>query len=391
MSQNVVCAKKRHGKVFSVIKRCLVLLFLSLMIISVYMLPRMSFFTEKVANNYSKKVFPYIAKIFNSVFSLSLNSVTELVVVAGVIPLIALLIYGIVLMVIKIVKGGFLDYIYKVVAALLIITLVFGLSFQLMHGFNYRRTPVEKALKLTKITNRSIEEIIPVYNWAHDEMVAARKELGEDYNGVTHIQTDFDESVYYANILINSVSEYFDLGLSKNYVRAKPVSLSHYWSYTNILGMYNPFFGEANVNVDITSLVTYPESIVHEILHAKGLARESDAELAAILMCCMADRPDFRYSGFLEIYTRLYFILYDMGVKVPFDAGASRDLADYDYYWDSLYSNDFTEVVAEVSETTNDTFLKSNDQEKGVESYIIDNDYYVEFYYNYVDSEIKDD
>lgn len=387
MSEVKIEKSKKHSKVLFVFKRVLLLMFLAFLILTVFLVPRLSFFTEHTANVYSSKVFPYITKLFNGLFSITLNSVTELVIVAGIIPLIAFVVYGFVLMIIKIVKGGFWNYIYKVFALVLTLTLVLGLSFQLMHGINYRRTPIEEVLNLTKITNRSIDEIIPVYNWAHDEMVAARKELGEDAYGVTHMLTSFDESVYYANLLINTASDYFDLGLSKNYVRAKPVSLSHYWSYTDILGMYNPFFGEANVNVDITSLVTYPETIVHEILHAKGLARESDAELAAILMCCMADRADFRYSGFLEIYNRLYFILNDMGVKLPYDSGAWRDRTAYNDYWDSLYTSKFTEVVEEVSNAANDTFLKVNEQEKGIESYIIDNDYYVEFFYNFVDSE----
>lgn len=384
MSKNKKKKNSIFRKALKVILRVLLLVLLAALSVATYVVPKMSWYTEKVANKYSSKVFPKIAYIFNSYSNLAPNSYSELAVIVGVIMLIILFFYVIVAFIVKCVKRrGPFKFLYKVVAVVLTLTFVFSLLFQLMHGLNYRRTPVEEKLKLVGI-DRNIDEIIEVYTWAHDEMVAAREKLGKDYNGVVHMMTSFEESAYYANILVNSASKYLGLDLSDGYVRAKPVALSHYWSYTNILGMYNPIFGEANINVDCTLPQIYAETIVHEILHAKGLARESDAELAAVMICCMADRPDFRYAGFFEIYKNLHVLLWELGYEIPFDAGAGKDYQAWLDYNDSLVSNKVTEKVAEVSEATNDNYLKSNEQEGGTETYIINNNYYVEFYYRYI-------
>lgn len=390
MSNEVKKKNITAKKVFKVILRVLSVLLLAFLCLLTYFVPKMSFYTEKRANFYSEKIFPKVAYIGNSLFNVSQTSISELVVVVGSITLLISVVTVLVLLIVKIFKGGFFKFLYKVTAVSLTIVFVLSLIFQLMHGLNYRRTSVEDALNLVG-GKHSIEEILPVFYWARDEMVAARSKLGKDYNGVVHMSTGFDESVYYANTLVNSAASYFDLDISENYVRAKPVSLSHLWSYTNILGMYNPIFGEANVNVDCMLPQISAVTLVHEILHAKGYARESDAELLAVLSCCMADRSDFRYAGFLELYTDLYFVLYNAGVKFPFDEGARLDSMAYQAYNDSLLSNKFTEVVADVSESTNDTYLKSNEQEGGTDTYIINNNYYVEFYYNYVSASVNND
>lgn len=384
MTEIVKSKKTRLNKIVGVLSRILFLMFLAFLILMVYVVPRLPFYTQKVADFYSEKVFPKIAIVGNSLCNFTYNSITELVVVVGSIMLVAITIYVIVMLIVKIVKGGFWAYFYKVVTVLLVATLFISTSFQLMHGLNYKRTPVDKAIELYG-KSYTLEEIVPVYYWAHDQMVAARSKLGEDCNGVTHMMTSLDEAIMYGNILADTASDYLGLELSETYVRAKPVSLSKYWMYTYITGMYNPIFGEANLNVDYTFPTLMPVTLVHEILHAKGLARESDAELAAILMCCMSDRPDFRYAGFLEIYRNLYWVMVDADLPVSFDSGAYRDLDAYNNYFDSLVKNEITETVAEVSETTNDQYLKSNGQEGGTETYIISNNYYADFYYKFIE------
>lgn len=387
--------KKKKGnttfmKVLKVILRVLLLVFLSFAIFVVFYLPRTSYYTQEIADKYSAKVFPKISYVFICISNYFQFSLTEVIAVVGSITFLAFVIYVIVMMIVRIIKGGFFKYIYKVVSILLVLVLVFGLVFQLMHGLNYRRTSVENKLNLTD-KERILEEILPVYTWARDEMIAAREKLGKDENGVVHMMTNFDESVYYANILVNSASQYLNLELSDNYTRAKAVSLSHYWAYTNILGMYDPFLGEANINVDCTLPQIYAETIVHEVLHTRGLARESDAELAAVLICCMADRADFRYAGFYQIYTNLSCVLRDYGIEVPYDEGAYKDTLAWIAYNNSLVDNKVTRVVSDVSEKTNDNFLKSNDQEGGTDTYIVNNNYYVEFYYNYISASVEND
>ena len=129
--------------------------------------------------------------------------------------------------------------------------------------------------------------------WAYNGMVEARSHLGEDYNGIAHMSESFENSAAYANSLVNAFGEKYDIPVSKNYVRAKPVSMSHYWSYTHIVGMYDPFLGEANLNTDYMSIIEFPVTLCHELCHSKGYASETDCNLLSALACCSSTRADF--------------------------------------------------------------------------------------------------
>ena len=63
---------------------------------------------------------------------------------------------------------------------------------------------------------------------------------------------------------------------------AKGVIASHLWSYTWITGMYFPFYVEANVNTDAPQM-SLPNTILHELAHTIGIAREDEANFAAFI------------------------------------------------------------------------------------------------------------
>lgn len=58
--------------------------------------------------------------------------------------------------------------------------------------------------------------------------------------------------------------------------RGKPVKLSHWWSYTQITGMYFPFFAEGNINVDQPDC-DIPVTAAHELAHTRGFAGRTNA------------------------------------------------------------------------------------------------------------------
>ena len=199
--------------------------------------------------------------------------------------------------------------------------------------------------------------------------------------------------------MLDSFSDEYNIPLSRNYVRAKPVSLSHYWSYTGIVGMYDMFLGEANVNTDDMNVTEFPATVCHELCHAKGYASETDCNLLATLACCSSSRADFRYCGFQRVFFDLYYmaeeIAEETGQVCPqyiytseMDA-VYRDLEAYSDYWTSIYLeteriNEWSGVDIEAtSDRVNDTFLKSNGEE-GVVTYIVPDSIYVRFYLTHV-------
>ena len=358
-----------------------------------------SFITADFANFYSSKIFPYLsmpAECLNMIFH---NSVTEGLVVCGF-PLLAVgLISWFVILIKKMMTKGTAAYLYMSIRNLLIILIVGSVIFQAMHGINYRRNDLEVELKLTDKEELTFEDYCAALKWAYMGMIEARSHLGEDFNGVAHMQTSFENTALYACSLLDSFSDEYNIPLSRNYVRAKPVSLSHYWSYTGIVGMYDMFLGEANVNTDDMNVTEFPATVCHELCHAKGYASETDCNLLATLACCSSSRADFRYCGFQRIFFDLYYmaeeIAEETGQVCPqyiytseMDA-VYRDLEAYSDYWTSIYLeteriNEWSGVDIEAtSDRVNDTFLKSNGEE-GVVTYIVPDSIYVRFYLTHV-------
>ncbi|MDI6402807.1 DUF3810 domain-containing protein, partial [Balneolaceae bacterium ANBcel3] len=151
--------------------------------------------------------------------------------------------------------------------------------------------------------------------------------------------------------------------------RAKRVYLSPLWSYTGIGGMYFPFFVEANINTDVPHS-GMPATILHELAHTIGFAREEDAEFAAFLAGIYHPDPDFVYSSWFLAYRYLSRTLsqVDRDAWIRLNKRVSedvkRDIDAVQAYWSR-----FRGPVQSVSRSVNHAYLRSNMQKDGVMSY----------------------
>lgn len=365
------------------------------LVIFVYLIPQL-FVSEEAANYYCKHIFPGVAFGLNSLSNFSMVSITENVVVIGVLAGLILIPVFLVRLVKNWMKWGLgraLMTVYRVFKPVLIILLIGVTLFQAMHGVNYRRTPVYAKMELTG-EGYEIEQYEIALNWAFLGMVEARSQLGEDYNGVAHMKSSFDEATNHANSLINEAGALYGWDVSNNYIRAKAVMLSHYWSYTGITGVYDAVIGEANLNTDYMDITSFPVTLCHEIIHAKGYAREYDAQTAAIIACTLSPRADFRYAGYYSIFWNLYgevskyastsdFNMYNYLGDSRFEP-VRRDILASKMYHTTLEDNWVTKIIDSFSEKVNDTFLKSNGQSEGTQTYHVRPNIYVDYFYSYV-------
>lgn len=151
--------------------------------------------------------------------------------------------------------------------------------------------------------------------------------------------------------------------------RAKPVQLSHWWSYTGITGMYFPFFAEANVNIDVPDS-DIPATAAHELAHTRGFAQEDECNFFAYLTSIHSDSAECRYSGYLLAYIYCANALYGYDQELWRQAyshcseAVRRDLNERNAYWDA-----FKGKIQETSDKINDGFIKSQGVEDGVLSY----------------------
>ena len=356
-----------------------------------------AFLPRSAADYYCTNIFPYVSVPMQSLNMFFQVSLTENFIICLVPLLVIGFICWTVILIKKILGTGALSYLYRSFRNLFILILIGAISYQAMHGFNYKRTHVYTALQLGS-EELDFEDYCNALRWAYNGMIEARKKLGEDYNGVAHMNESFENSAVYANSLLNSFCDQYGVPLSHNYVRAKPVSMSHYWSYTHIVGMYDPILAEVNVNTDYMNIEEYPVTLCHELCHAKGYASETDCNTLATLACCRSARADFRYAGYSEIFWNLYVVAEQIaeatGEVVPQFASSSdmepvfRDMRATSLYWKQI-DDEVASLkerlgidITETSDMVNDTFLKSNG-ESGLDSYRVPDSVYVRFYLKY--------
>lgn len=352
--------------------------------------------TRKFADFFCARITPNLSRIGSSIVNMSPVCITELIVILIAVSIIPVLIILISEGVYTIRKQGFsklLNKFSKLTKVSSIILLFFSITGMLFEGINYLRTPTYEKMGL--ITEAyEYEDVIDALNWTYVNMIEARQELEEDYRGVAHSKYSFQETVAHANVLLDTVSEKYNLELSTNYFEVKPVFISKYWSLTNTVGQYCPYILEVYVNTDYVDITDTQLSILHELTHAKGYASETDANFVAALAAIHSSRADLRYAGFRYMFIHLYGIgvSYANSHDVNFPAytsdsrwGAiSRDWDASNYYWSYIDEQPLRVMIRDFSQNLNDAFLKSNGQEGGLETYNVPPDLYVSFYEQYV-------
>lgn len=334
-----------------------------------------------LAEQYAQNIFPVISRPFVFLSNLIPISLTEVFVLSLALSSPLLLFLFIYRFVCSENKKIFL---LKALAFLSFVFFFVSTVFSFFHGYNYSRYPLEKSLGLnTEMMQADSQELAEVFEWVVMGLEQSVSELEVGTEGVSTLLTDQQTMFIDASLAMDIAAENISLVFSGNKVRSKPVALSSLWSYTQIAGMYNPFFLEANINVDIPEY-RLPMIVTHEISHVRGIAREGDANMAAFLACISSPRADFRYSGYLFAFSYLsndlialdadrYFeILARLPEQVFLDLNASAE------YW-----RQFEGPAAEVSTQVNDSYLRANRQEEGVLSYSLVSGLIVSYYHTY--------
>ena len=150
---------------------------------------------------------------------------------------------------------------------------------------------------------------------------------------------------------------------------AKGIVCSKVLSLADFTGFFFPFTGEANVNTDFPTCLL-PVTIAHELAHQRGVAREQEANFAAVLACLADGDPEYVYSAALLAYTHLGNALRGADPAAWKRVYASLDgrvLADFAA--DRAYWARFDTPARAVSNTVYEGFLQSYDQSLGLKSY----------------------
>ena len=153
-------------------------------------------------------------------------------------------------------------------------------------------------------------------------------------------------------------------------MRVKPLFFSRLQSILGFTGVYFPFTGEANVNIDAPACML-PATVAHEMAHQRMVASEQEANFVGIAAAVTSGDPVFQYSGYLFGLVQLCNALapvdrdaWNAIVQQYFTQEMANDWNANNAYWAELSS-----PVEETAEQVYDSFLKGNDQELGIRSY----------------------
>jgi len=182
----------------------------------------------------------------------------------------------------------------------------------------------------------------------------------------------------------DGMTEFFpELALSPR--QAKPLVCSRLQSILGYTGIYFPFTGEANVNVDqVTTLV--PFTIAHEMAHQRMVASEQECNFLGVLACLSSGDPVFQYSGYFmgSIYLNnaLRMLSPELADQVLTHYLTEELRHDWDEnyrYWDAL-SSPTQEKAEQAMDQVYDSYLKSQGQSLGLMSYSACVDLLVNFF-----------
>jgi hypothetical protein len=324
-------------------------------------LPNLPGFTETVISKYIFRIVSIPIGFITSLLPFSITEICAILALPATVTLLVLFIRSLVRSKNRVktsLRAG------KIVGWVLSIAL---LLYIILHGANFYRQTASDIMNLNT-SPKSAELLQQLCIDLAKRASLERENLKEDSNGISVLSQSLSKTLSQAGDGYKTLQkDYPFLWGAVN--RAKPVQLSHWWSYTGITGMYFPFTVEANVNIDQPDL-DIPATAAHEIAHTRGFAREDECNFYACLSCFVSPSVDYRYSGTLMAYVYCSNALYAYDTEMWSDAykhlsdGVKRDIAERGRYW-----KQFEGKVQKTAEKVNDSFIQSQGVDDGVLSY----------------------
>ena len=340
----------------------LLLLGADALVLALYFLLR----SHRTAMNAVARVTVYYRRAVGALCALVPFSVTELVYAAAV--------FGAVFVVARALRcRAFADGALTLASA----ALTLYTAFCLLWGVNYRADGVCEAMGLADEPVR-IEALYAVTQRFAALVAETAPDTPRAADGTLDVSAD--EILALGETAYDALSARYPF-LALRGDRPKAMAFSRVMSAMGYTGLYLPFTGETNVNVDVPPCVI-PFTVAHELSHRRGFAREDECNFLGVLASLSCESAVYRYSGALMGYIYLSNALYSADpalwreVYAALPAEAIADLDANNAYW-ARYEG----PVSGASDRVYDALLRSCGEEQGTRSYGAAVDLLVAYYY----------
>jgi hypothetical protein len=167
--------------------------------------------------------------------------------------------------------------------------------FNVLWGLNYNRLGIryQLGLKLEKYKVNDLDSVVRVFVTRLHQYSNSSVAKRQQFAGSSHL---FKQATF-----AYTAAEQQHTWLSYRTISLKPSLFSRLGNYLNYSGYYNPFTGEAQVNIQVP-LIMRPFTTCHEIGHQLGYAKEDEANFAGYLSAKASFNEVVRYSLYLDLY-----------------------------------------------------------------------------------------
>ncbi|NND26137.1 MAG: DUF3810 domain-containing protein [Flavobacteriaceae bacterium] len=239
-------------------------------------------------------------------------------------------------------------------------------SFHILWGMNYYRLPLHESLGLD-------------YNYSTEELAEVTDQLTLISNTL-HAKISASDSMKITmpyekvELLKTSPSGYDQVKATFPQLDPSPISLKRSiyslpLTYMGFSGYLNPFTNEAQID-GLIPLHKYPSTSSHELAHQIGYAAENEANFVGFLAATKHENEYYQYSGYIFglKYCLVEILRRDPELfeqkKAVINQGILNNYEEERLFWES-YQN----PLEPIFKSTFNTFLKANNQDKGIESY----------------------
>ena len=270
-----------------------------------------------------------------------------------------------------------LGRLYRLVLTMVCAGLSLYAGFCLMWGIYYYGDDfsAQSGIKSAPVSSEELETVTRYFAALANEYSS---QVQRDERNVC--STDYRDTIAKSSEVFLEVEKQYPC-LEGPEVKVKPMVFSRFMSWIDFTGFFSPFTAEANVSVDYPPSM-FASTVAHELSHQRGVAKEQEANFAAVLASFIYGDPDYCYSASLLAYTHLGNSLYSTDYEAWKDIYLSlNELVLADFAANREYWAQFESPVQTVSTTIYEGFLQSYDQKLGMKSYGACVDLLVNYYY----------